>query len=97
MCCVRGSLKNLTGYTDSDWAGDTDTRRSTAGYIFNLGSGAISWSSKLQPTVALSSTEAEYMGQTQATKEAVWLRALLNELDKQNTALEPVTTVRIPI
>jgi hypothetical protein len=93
----RGSLQNLTGYTDSDWAGDTDTRRSTAGYIFNLGSGAISWSSKLQPTVALSSTEAEYMGQTQATKEAVWLRALLNELDKQNTALEPVTTVRIPI
>lgn len=73
----RGDLKPLAGYSDSDWAGDVQTRRSTAGYIFNLGSGAISWQSKRQPTVALSSCEAEYMGQTAATKEAIWLRALL--------------------
>ena len=46
----RGPLTALTGYTDADWAGDQDTRRSTSGFVFNLGSGAISWSSKRQPT-----------------------------------------------
>jgi hypothetical protein len=69
----RGSIEPLTGYTDSDWAGDHDTRRSTSGYVFNIGSAAISWSSKRQPTVSLSSCEAEYIGQTNATKEAMWL------------------------
>ncbi|KAG7003472.1 Retrovirus-related Pol polyprotein from transposon TNT [Fusarium oxysporum f. sp. conglutinans] len=73
----RGDIRPLTGYTDSDWAGDTETRRSTAGYIFNVGSGAISWAAKRQQSVALSTCEAEYMGQTQATKEAIWLRTLL--------------------
>ena len=58
----KGSLRALEGYTDTDWAGDRDTRRSTSGFLFNLGSDAISWSSKRQPTVALSSCEAEYMG-----------------------------------
>jgi hypothetical protein len=76
----KGDLKPLVGYSDADWAGDQDTRRSTSGYIFNIGSGAISWSSKRQPTVALSSCEAEYMGQTQAAKEAIWLRDLLENL-----------------
>lgn len=92
----RGTSSNLQGYTDADWAGDCDTRRSTSGYIFNVGSGAISWSSKRQPTVALSSCEAEYMGQTQATKEAVWLKLLLHELNTpspsqntENTATNP--------
>ena len=56
------------------------SRRSTSGFVFNLGSGAISWSSKRQPTVALSSCEAKYMGQTQAVKEAVWLKSLLDQL-----------------
>jgi len=76
----RGEIRPLLGYTDSDWAGDTATRRSTAGYIFNIGSGAISWQSKRQTVVALSSCEAEYMGETQATKEAIWLRSLFKEL-----------------
>jgi hypothetical protein len=76
----RGDLQPLLGYTDADWGGDIETRRSTAGYLFNVGSGAISWSSKRQPTVALSSCEAEYMGETQATKEAIWLKRLLQEL-----------------
>ena len=75
-----GPLQPLVGYTDADWAGDKDTRRSTSGYIFNLGSAAISWSSKRQATVALSTCEAEYMGQTQAAKEAIWLSGLLDEL-----------------
>jgi hypothetical protein len=76
----KGDLKLLIGYTDADWGGDVAIRHSTSGYIFNIGSGAISWSSKRQPTVALSSCEAEYMGQTQATKEAIWLQRLLAEL-----------------
>jgi len=67
----RGSIQPLVGYTDSDWAGDPDTRRSTSRYIFNIGSTAISWSSKRQHTASLSSCEAEYIGQTNATKEAI--------------------------
>jgi len=86
----RGDLCPLSGYTDADWAGDTATRRSTSGYIFNLGSGAISWSSKRQPVVALSSCESEYMGETQATKEAIWLRRLLAGLLGHE---EPMATV----
>ena len=54
--------------------------------MFNLGSGVISWSSKRQPTVALSSCEAEYMGQTQAVKEAVWLKSLLDQLSPPSNA-----------
>ena len=81
----QGSLRALEGYTDADWAGDRDTRRSTSGFLFNLGSGAISWSSKCQPTVALSSCEAEYMGQTQAIKEAVWLKSLLDQLNPKDS------------
>jgi transposase InsO family protein len=68
------------GYTDSDWAGELDKRRSTAGYVFLMAGAAISWSSKLQSTPALSSTEAEYVAASRAAQEAIWLRALLDEL-----------------
>lgn len=71
------SWKCPFGHVDADWAGDRDTRRSTTGYIFKLFGGAISWRSKLQPTVALSSTEAEYRSTTKAGQEATWLRRLL--------------------
>ncbi|KAI0993105.1 hypothetical protein K3495_g15079 [Podosphaera aphanis] len=84
----QGELKPLTGFCDSDWAGDHTTRRSTAGYIFNIGSGAISWASKRQGVVALSSCEAEYMSQTQAKKEAIWLKLLLNELLKNENEIK---------
>lgn len=73
-------IAQLHGYCDADYAGDFDTRRSTTGYTFSLGSGSISWMSKRQPTVALSTTEAEYMAATEAAKEAIWLRSLLSEL-----------------
>jgi hypothetical protein len=87
-----GNLTELVGYTDADWGGDRDTRRSTSGYIFNIGSGAISWSSKRQPIVALSTCEAEYIGQTQATKEAVWLRVLLDQITYTDEE-EPQATI----
>lgn len=61
------------GHVDADWAGDRTTRRSTTGYIFKLFGGAISWRSKLQPTIALSSTEAEYWSTIEAGQEATWL------------------------
>ena len=79
-----GTSKNLgvlEGYSDADWAGDLDSRRSTTGYVFTLGGGAISWNSKRQATVALSTTEAEYMALSSATQEAIWLRSLLKDLD----------------
>lgn len=77
----KGHVQMLNGFTDADWGGCRNTRRSTAGYLFNIGSGAISWQSKRQSVVALSTCEAEFLGQTQAKKEAIWLRRLLNELN----------------
>jgi hypothetical protein len=61
-------------FCDSDWGGDTATRKSTSGFVFCMAGGAISWSSKKQSVVALSSTESEYVGPNLAAKEAVWLR-----------------------
>ena len=70
----------LEAYCDADYAGDIDTRRSTTGYVYILNGGAISWSSRLQPTVAASTTEAEYMAAAYSIKEGLWLRTLLRDL-----------------
>ena len=77
---ARGDSTRLEGYCDADWAGDVDTRRSTTAYIFMIAGGAVSWASKLQTTVALSSTEAEYMAACAAVQEAVHLRQLLGDV-----------------
>jgi hypothetical protein len=76
----HGGNKELVGHQDSDWAGDRDTRRSTSGFAFTLADALVSWRSKLQTTVAFSSAKAEYMACCFATREAVWLRRLLNEV-----------------
>ncbi|XP_039841908.1 secreted RxLR effector protein 161-like [Panicum virgatum] len=70
----------VMGYYDADYTGDCGTRRSTMGYFFSLGSGAISWCSKRQPTVALSSTEAEYRSTAMAAQESTWLKQLMEDL-----------------
>lgn len=77
----RGGEDDLTlkGFVDTDWANERSDRSSTSGYIFDLSRGAISWSSKKQTLIALSSTEAEYIAGAHATKEVVWLRRLLTE------------------
>jgi hypothetical protein len=68
----------LHGYCDSDYAEDETDRRSVTGYTFILSGAAISWASRKQPTVAHSSTEAEYMAASDAAKEAVWWRLFLS-------------------
>uniref|UniRef100_A0A3Q7IDN0 Reverse transcriptase Ty1/copia-type domain-containing protein n=1 Tax=Solanum lycopersicum TaxID=4081 RepID=A0A3Q7IDN0_SOLLC len=76
---ARGDTQCLvTGYFDSDYAGDVDTRRSMTGYVFTLGGSVVSWKATLQPTVTLSATEAEYMALTEAAKEGIWLKGLVN-------------------
>ncbi|GJT30182.1 retrovirus-related pol polyprotein from transposon TNT 1-94 [Tanacetum coccineum] len=66
--------------TDSDWAGSVDDMRSTSGNCFTLGTAAISWSSKKQASVALSSTEAEYVAAAAASCQAIWLRRILKDV-----------------
>eukprot|EP00253_Pinus_taeda_P012965 PITA_12965 len=73
----------LVGFTNSDWAGDSDDRKSTAGYVFTLGSGPVTWACKKQGAISLSSAEAEYRGAVEASKEALWLRQILSEFGFQ--------------
>ncbi|KAK9675528.1 hypothetical protein RND81_11G012900 [Saponaria officinalis] len=70
----------LLAFTDSDYAGDLDDRRSTSGFVFMLGYGAISWGSKKQPVVALSTTEAEYIAAALCACQCIWLRRVLKKI-----------------
>ncbi|XP_071644539.1 uncharacterized protein [Temnothorax longispinosus] len=74
------NAEGLKIYSDSDYAADPDTRRSRSGYVATLAGGAVSWSSEMQPVVALSTTEAEYVAACGASKEAIWLRRLLKSV-----------------
>jgi hypothetical protein len=76
----------LFAYCDADWAGCPDDRRSTTGYCIYLGSNLLSWSSKKQPTVARSSTEAEYRSLAVTSAELIWLHYLMAELQLSCTA-----------
>jgi hypothetical protein len=89
-CITFGGESNdkLAGYTDASFAEDSATRRSTGAYIFILNGGPISWISKRQQTVALSTTEAEYMAMCQAIREAIWIRQLLTELGLHQESVE---------
>ena len=75
----------LSGYSDSDWASDVDSRKSYSAYIFQLCGGPISWRCKKQSIVALSSTEAEYVALSMASQESIWLRRLLSGIGFKQT------------
>jgi hypothetical protein len=75
--CQRGDGVRLVGYTDLDWTGCVNDRKSTLGCCFGLGSTVVSWFSRKQKSVALSFAEDEYMAASQASCEALWLRKLL--------------------
>ena len=79
--CYQGMDLQLRGYTDADHGQDKDGRKSTSGYVFTLGSGAVSWSSKKQTCVALSTMESEYVASCSAVQEAVWLKRFLIHLN----------------
>jgi hypothetical protein len=72
--------KSVIGYVDSDWGNNEDDRKSYTGFAFIMSGGAIAWESRKQKTVALSSTEAEYMALSEGCKEAIFLQGLLEEL-----------------
>ncbi|CAL9013346.1 unnamed protein product, partial [Prunus brigantina] len=84
--CFGGGKPELIGYTDADMAGDLDSRKSTSGYLITFSGGAVSWQSKLQKCVALSTTEAEFIAATEACKackEMLWMKRFLQELGQE--------------
>ena len=89
LAYIRNREERFVGYSDADWAGDLDDRISTSGYIFQLSGAPISWRSKKQTCVALSTAEAEYMALASAVQEAIWLERLISDL--LNTKEETVT------
>jgi hypothetical protein len=73
----------LTGYSDSDYAGDATDRRSTIGYVFLLYDAAVTWAARKQQSISTSTTEAEYVGLCNAAKEVIWLRNLFRDLGRK--------------
>lgn len=76
----REGEDRLVGYADSDYAGDIDDRKSTSGYVFMLSGGAVSWASKKQPIVTLSTTEAEFVAAAYGACQAIWLKNVFEEI-----------------
>ena len=85
----NGEKSDLIGFTDSDFVGDIDDRKSTSGYVFLFSSAAVSWSSKKQSIVTLLTTEVEYVASTSCISQAILLRRISEEIQfqKMETAL----------
>lgn len=91
------STKLLEGWCDSDFAGNPDNRRSTTGYVFSINGDVVSWNSRLQPTVCLSTVEAEYVAIAQASREYLWLRSFLEEMNGSiSTSLSQEQSLETP-
>ena len=91
VLCYQGRDLRLIGSTNVNWGGDPDQRKSMSGYAFLLNDYVISWGSKKQSCIALSTMEAEYIGCSSAIQETVWLRRFLQNIGVVKTAFEPVT------
>ena len=76
----KQGLKECIGYSDAYWAGDLDDRKSTSAYLFQINGSPVSWRSKKQSSVALSTAEAEYIALACSSQEAIWLKQLTTEL-----------------
>ncbi|XP_061357487.1 uncharacterized mitochondrial protein AtMg00810-like [Gastrolobium bilobum] len=79
----KSNKYKLTGYSDSDWCGDVDDRKSTTGYVFFMGNTTFTWVSKKEPIVTLSTREAEYVAASWCVSHAIWLRNLLSKLEQE--------------
>jgi hypothetical protein len=86
----RSKYLRLCGYTDSDWVGSVDDRKSTSRYVFSFGTGVVTSTSKKQHTIALSLIEAEYRGALKGACEAVWLRRMLSDMQMQQREPTPL-------
>jgi hypothetical protein len=76
----KGEQADLIAYSDSDYGGDIDDRKSNSGYVFMLGSGAVAWSSRKQPIVTLSTTEAEFIAAAHCVCQGIWLKRILDSV-----------------
>ena len=83
LLCFGSDTPILEGFTNSNMAGDVDSRKSISGFLITLAGGAVSWQSRLQKCVALSTTEAEYIAATEACKEVLWMKKFLHELGQK--------------
>jgi hypothetical protein len=83
---------NLNIFCDADWASDTTDRKSVSGYIISMAGGAVSWSSKKQTSVALSTAEAEYIAATHVAKQVLWQRSLFTELNFEISTTSTIFT-----
>lgn len=81
----REGIRKIVAYSDSDYAGDLDDRRSTSGYVFMMGSGAVSWSSKKQAMVTLSTTQVEFISAAACACQAIWMQRVLKHLSRNQT------------
>lgn len=76
----RGGAEKLVAFTDSDYVGDLEGRKSTSGYVFLMNDAAVAWSSKKQPIVTLSTTEAEFIAAAGCACQAIWMRRILSDI-----------------
>jgi len=82
-------MLELMAYSDADWCGDKQDRKSTSGYLFKFLNAPISWCAKKQPVVALSTCESEYIARCMATCQAIWLENILKEMEIE--VIRPIT------
>ena len=83
---TKQDTSKCVGYSDSDWGGDLDDRKSTSGYLFKISGGPVSWRSKKQSCVVLSTAESEFMALASAGQEAVWVQQLTDEMCNSSMA-----------